>query len=402
MQTMRALTIPGLITAVCVGFGCSSTTEGGEFIIPGSSGGFSTGAGGAMGTGNGTGVSTGGTSLSFGGSDGNAGTTGSAGMQGCTGTSETTTRLPPVLQFLIDYSGSMDQTPMGQTLRKYESTRDALIQAFTDMPDGTGTGLIYYPNAASRQGNCINRQQAVPLAPLNAMVRQALITSLQGKMTQGATPTHDAFVYAAETLAASTVPGAKHVVLVTDGSPTFSLGCVGNGMAAVDNGPLVQAVADANTVQGIKTFVIGSPGSEDARGALSQMATQGGTAPPGCSDTGPNYCHFDMTTAPDLAAALNMAFAAITGSIITCNFTIPPPSNGMMIDYTKVNVNFTSTAGSVTSIRKDAGPDDTCANGWNYAANRTQIQLCDDTCNLVKADPNAKVDVVLGCTTIPY
>ena len=167
-----------------------------------------------------------------------------------------------------------------------------------------------------------------------------------------------------------------------------------------DNAPLIQAVADANTMRGIKTFVIGSPGSEPARGALSQMATQGGTAPPGCSDMGPNYCHFDMTTAPDLSAALNEAFKAITGSVITCNYTIPPPSNGMVVDPKLVNVTFTSSSGSNTIAKDPDPPGGACNQGWQYNANSTQIQLCPDTCNLVKADPNAKIEVVLGCSTM--
>jgi hypothetical protein len=187
-------------------------------------------------------------------------------------------------------------------------------------------------------------------------------------------------------------------VLVTDGTPTFSLGCVGDGRTAVDTAPLIQAAADA-AAAGIRTFVIGSPGSEMAREALSKMATQGGTAPAGCSDTGPNYCHFDMTTAPDLSVALNAAFKAITGSVITCNYTIPPPPSGQTIDPTLVNVNFTNSAGT-TVVAKDPDPNGGCTKGWQYAANNTQIVLCPDMCEQAKADPAAKVSVVVGCKTM--
>jgi hypothetical protein len=363
-----------------------------------------------MGTGSAPAGTTGGTgTVVIGGDSGSGNMAGNGGVEKCTGTEQGTTPLPPILEFLIDYSGSMNERPMMATTgpRKYESTRDALIQAFTDMADGTGTGLIFYPNTGnSKSGGgaaCITRQQAVPMATLNATVRQALISALQAKTTSGATPTHDAFVYATDTLAASTLMGNKYVVLVTDGAPTYSLGCMGTGQAAVDNAPLIQAVADANTMRGIKTFVIGSPGSEPALASLSAMATQGGTAKVGCSDAGPNYCHFDMTTAPDLAAALNEAFKAITGSVITCNYTIPPPMSGKMVDPNLVNVNFTSSSGTVTQIGKDPDPAGAaCNHGWQYAANNTQIILCPDTCDLVKQDPNAKVNVVLGCTTKPY
>ena len=46
---------------------------------------------------------------------------------------------------------------------------------------------------------------------------------------------------------------------------------------------------------GIRTFVIGAPGSESARTVLSKLAQNGGTAPPGC-DPEQGNCHFDMTT----------------------------------------------------------------------------------------------------------
>jgi hypothetical protein len=338
--------------------------------------------------------------IMFGGTgSGTAGNAGGPNVEKCTGTTAGTTPLPPILEFLIDYSGSMNETPMGQTQRKYQATAAALIQAFTDMADGTGTGLIFYPNTKGG-GTCINRQQAVPVQSLDPTVRQSLISALMAKTTSGATPTHDAFVYAADTVAASTLMGNKYVVLVTDGAPTYALNCMGDGQTPADNAPLIQAVADANTMRGIKTFVIGSPGSEPARGALSQMATQGGTAPPGCSDAGPNYCHFDMTTAPDLSMALNAAFKAITGSVITCNYTIPPPSNGMTVDPKLVNVTFTSSSGSSTIAKDPDPPGGACNQGWQYNAASTQIQLCPDTCNLVKADPNAKIEVVLGCTTM--
>ena len=57
----------------------------------------------------------------------------------------------------------------------------------------------------------------------------------------------------------------------------------------------------------------------------------------------------------------------------------------------------------MTSIGKDPDPAGVaCNNGWQYASNNTQIILCPDTCDLVKADPNAKVNVVLGCVTKPF
>jgi hypothetical protein len=341
-------------------------------------------------------------------------------IDSCADTASTAEPLPPQLEFLIDTSGSMNDVPGVMTgmrppagaMTKWVSTRNALTQAFTDMADGTRAGLIFYPNVANVAGpplgggggaagmgamDCINRQVAVPLAPINAMQRMQILQALQRKTVSGRTPTHDAYKFAVETVAASTLSGSKYVVLVTDGSPTFSLGCTGDGLAAVDASPIVAEAANALASQGIKTFVIGSPGSEDTRASLSQMATAGGTAPPGCSDAGPTYCHFDMTQVTDLSAALNDAFQKITTQIVSCSYTIPAASGSNVIDPTKVNVKLT-TGGAETPLVQDATPG--CTDGWQYSADQKQIVLCSNTCNAVKADMTAKVNLIFGCTTM--
>lgn len=448
--------VPIFAATVCVTLGCAKDDQGSGSTIDfaGSPATSTGGGGGALGSGSSPGSVT---------SSGGAAPivvpidmTDSSDdpVDACTSTQSTATPQPPVLAFLIDTSLSMTEAPSGAapgTPDKWTSTRDALIQAFTDMAEGTGTGLIYYPNVnatgfgtpgggfgtpgggfgmggsrgfpgaggaggatgfpggagapattgsggATSNTMCIDKQVAVPIAPLTAMQRQAVLTSLRSKMPNGNTPTHDAYQFALQTLEASTLAGSKYVVLVTDGSPTFSLGCIGDGITAVDAGPIIMEAATA-LQHGIKTFVIGSPGSEAARESLSQIATQGGTALAGCSDAGPNYCHFDMTTAPDLSAALNAAFQAITGQIISCTYNIPATGGGDELDLTKINVNYTTGAGETTLIPRDASTT-ACTQGWQFSADQTQIVLCPDTCSQVKADQGAKVDVLFGCKTV--
>lgn len=435
---------------VAVTIGCSSSKDSG-LMIPDNTSGGSNGVSGSTGnssggsTGSGDATGSGGSSITLPPNDSGGG---AGGIEGCVETSSTAMPLPPNLEFLIDTSGSMSEAPMGAprgTATKWVSTRDALIEAFTDMTDGTGTGLIFYPNTqttgfpmpgpgmgrggstgfpgaggpgfpgaggpamgsggttggggAAGNSTCINRQVAVAQAALNTTQRNAILTALRNKMPSGNTPTHDAYNFAVETLKASTLPGPKYVVLVTDGAPTFSLGCVGDGLASVDASPIVQAVADA-AKDGIKTFVIGSPGSETARESLSKMATQGGTPLAGCSDAGPNYCHFDMTTATDLSAALNAAFKAITGQVVsTCTYNIPAPTGGKELDLRLVDVSFTSGSGQTMRVAKDPS-DDMCNRGWNFSADKKQIVLCPDMCESIKSDNGAKVNVVFACTPI--
>lgn len=327
----------------------------------------------------------------------------------------------------------MTSAPTGAaqgTPTKWVSTRDALVKAFTEMADGTGTGLLFYPNTqtsfmpppppprgmggasgaggsnaaggaggnASTNTTCINKQVAVSIATLDMPQRDRILMALRTKNPSGNTPTHDAYKFALETVEQSSLPGSKYVVLVTDGAPTFSLGCIGNGTSEVDASPIVQEAEEA-LKRGIKTFVIGSPGSESARGSLSQMASRGGTALANCSDSGPNYCHFDMTTAPDLSAALNTAFKAITGQVVNCNYNIPSVSGSNVLDLTRVNVNYTTGSGESRAIPRDPSMSD-CNQGWQFSSDQKQIVLCPDMCNAVKNDSGAKVDVVFGCKTI--
>ena len=90
------------------------------------------------------------------------------------------------------------------------------------------------------------------------------------------------------------------MLLITDGQPTFSreLHRLWSQRIPPAPGPHHrQHIGEALTTNKIKTFIIGSPGSEqvfvvdggnDARPWLSEAATAGGTAEfqPNCTDTG--------------------------------------------------------------------------------------------------------------------
>jgi hypothetical protein len=215
----------------------------------------------------------------------------------------------------------------------------------------------------------------------------------------GGTPTHAAFVFGAETVKASELVGKKFVLLMTDGTPTYRLDCSGDGEEPVENGPLIEAVKTTHDTDGISTFVIGSPGSEEARADLSQMASQGGTAKTSCSHTGPDYCHLDMTSAPDFASALAAGLAEVAGAIGTCEYAVPPPPKGLELDTSLVNVLYTKADGTQSSIPQDAKGD--CASGWQYddPESPSKITLCGADCEAVKADQGAKIDVIFGCKT---
>ena len=204
------------------------------------------------------------------------------------------------------------------------------------------------------------------------------------------------------------------MLLATDGQPTISLGCLGHGSEQypVDPAPIISDIGEAFTNHQIRTFIIGTPGSEqgylvdggsDARPWLSEAATAGGTAEfqPGCTNTGdPTFCHFDLTTAADFDQALGTVLQKITNSIAPCDYAVIPPE-GTVIDPTLANVVYTDADGVKYAVVANQTAD--CTVGWRFTdTTGTNLELCRDTCQLISHDPFARVNVLLGCLSIAH
>ena len=106
-----------------------------------------------------------------------------------------------------------------------------------------------------------------------------------------------------------------------------------------------------------------------------------------------------MTASKDFGADLALALRRISGTL-TCAFDVPT-SNGP-VDLTRVNVRYTK--GSATmgmDIPQDkSAPCQGGAQGWQYSSDNTKILLCGNICDEVRNDVAAKIDIVLGCTTV--
>jgi RNA polymerase sigma factor (sigma-70 family) len=100
----------------------------------------------------------------------------------------------------------------------------------------------------------------------------------------------------------------------------------------------------------------------------------------------------------DLGAALSTALTAISGQAISCELGLPQPTKGEL-DLALVNVVYSPSDGSGPRVLpQDAhAPCDAGANGWQYADGNQKIKLCGQTCDVVRGDASARVDVVLGC-----
>lgn len=110
---------------------------------------------------------------------------------------------------------------------------------------------------------------------------------------------------------------------------------------------------------------------------------------------------FFVDTGDDVTARLTEALASIREDVIVdCTYTIPDPPPGQTLDLLKVNVEYTNGDGDTVQV----GYNDTtgtCDEGWQFAENNTQVVLCGSTCEAVKADAGARIDVAFGCSRMP-
>lgn len=323
--------------------------------------------------------------------------------------------LPAVLMLVVDVSGSMEKAAPGSPNRsKWDITQEALADAIDTLGAQTAVGVLYYPNQGTRQSEtprdvseCVNVEALVPIETLGAdasTVRRALQRSLEEANTGSGTPTHDAYQYALDNgMRAYASSAQKFMLLITDGQPTFAQQCVGTGNVdePVDEQPIVDAIAAAAAAD-VRTFVIGSPGSErnestgaDARPWLSQAAEAGRTAPAGCSHDGGPYCHMDMTEEADFGAALAQGLGEVVGQINTCTYAVPPPPAGKELDLNAINLIVTAGGESELVLPDGKG---SCSEGFQLNADG-QIVLCEATCERVQQDSGASVQLLFGCAS---
>ena len=148
----------------------------------------------------------------------------------------------------------------------------------------------------------------VPIADVNPGFLDFMRGALQSLVANGTTP----IVYAVQTgyetfmTNAAMLTGDKHLILVTDGADTCA--------SRQEMARLINTGAPQALQMGIRTWVIGAPGSEPARSDLSHLAKAGGTPRPNC-DVNSN-CHYDMTMG-DFATTFGMALQEIL-SAVTC------------------------------------------------------------------------------------
>ncbi len=311
-------------------------------------------------------------------------------------TSRRSASLPTVnLVIMYDKSGSMgDPAEGGDPSTKWVPVNAGMKAFFSDPASaGYSASLQFFPAPGNLAATC-NFAYSQPKVPLTSLTVSAPLTrALDAATPQGGTPTlpalRGALSYAQQVAAQQ--PDAKTVVvLVTDGEPGLQIdgkfveGCANNDIRNVADAARTSAAGSP----AIPTYVIGVGPSLDK---LNEVAAAGGTG---------KALMVSVSNPAQTKSDLQKAFEAIRGQVkVGCDFEIPAPPQGQLLDKGRVNIGYTSGAGHETPLVYSAQ----CVNdtGWRYddPAHPRRIELCSATCDVGKGDPNGKLTLAFGCIT---
>ncbi len=408
----RSVCFVSLAASVAFAAACGSSNPDSGFGTSsgGSSGGSSNGGGDASGSGSG-----GSSSGSGGGSSGSFGEGGvvesGLGDAGCATATAKATKTPVYMLFVVDGSGSMSQN------NKWTAATTALKAIFSDMQmkadPGIGVGMIVFSDSNDPSGGGGPYPSAidVPINFVGAAQASALSNRLSGSpfdSTPTGTALQGGYTELENYMAMTPLPpgGQKVLVLLTDGVPTDN--CSQNGGSYTSNQCVVLAGTELKKAkpQGpILTYVIGTgvfPSTDLTNfdpNFLGNLALAGGSGPMGCNPnentTSTDLCYFEVDPTTGNATQTEQAFEnainAIRGQVLSCTFPLNVNSEAGTIDPSKVNV-------QVNGMTVTQDPQ----NGWTYdnPNNPTEIIFHGTSCNNLKMDPMASVNIILGCATM--
>lgn len=355
-------------------------------VYTGSGGGFAFDYGG--GTSVGSSTSTGGTGDTF---DPNS---------ACANSAADGEPVPVDLYFMVDITGSMncpvpdngpcetDPGPPASGESRWTLVSAALKSFVADSKNqGLGMGIRFFPSHDGGGNTCSTNTYLKPEVEIAELPGAAppLVTAVGNQSPGGTTPTVpslDAALQHATVWAKAHPTHRVAVVYATDGYPK---GCSGNTITAAAQ---LATAAYAKTPS-IPTYVLGV-GPNLA--SLEQIAAAGSAS---------KTKAFLVDTAQNAAAQLAAALGSIrTSTALDCTYTIPAPPAGQMLLPGQVNVSFTDSNGVVSKVLQDpANVSCAAGSGWQYSADKSQIDLCGKACTDVKANPGGKIKVLFGCGT---
>jgi hypothetical protein len=324
------------------------------------------------------------------GSGAGLGECGAASFDGCVGNDFEGESVPLDIYVMFDTSGSMLNDVGGMT--RLKAVQDAATAFLRDPASrGIGVGIGYFGTQPIGSTSCEPSAYAQPDVAVSTD-HEAVIASLAARMPTGETPTGAALraacSYARDEKAAHP-ERALVILLMTDGKPEAPVSCAaGTCCPTLDDA--VQATADcAAGSRGIATYVLGVGPELDN---LNQIAAAG--------KTHSAYLVGDQNVTANVLSALN----AIRGdAAIPCELSIPRPSDGSALDYSRVNLVYsTSGCDFQAAYYVDSAASCDTAGGWYYDDPNAPraVELCPATCDDVSI-PGASLRFSVGCATLP-
>lgn len=265
---------------------------------------------------------------------------------------------PADLFLVVDKSGSMED-PLETGQDKWPVMRDALNTVVQQYENGIRFGLMLYPVGDSCAAGDVDAQLAMQNAgPISGQ--------LGGTYPEGGTPTHTTLAAARSYYAGVTSPGARYVLLATDGEPNC-------GDPNDDEAPTVtESIAAIEALAGdsINTFVLGFGGNVNNYPAtLQAMAAAGGTGD-----------YFAANSPEELAAALG----AIAGEVglPSCSFRLDRDADGNdLIVYQDDEL---------------VGQDPAHQDGWDYDPGTNTVTFYGPSCDAILGGQTDNVKIQFG------
>jgi hypothetical protein len=324
----------------------------------------------------------------------------------CNGTPIAATAPIPNLYLVLDTSQSMSLDS------KWSIVRSVVATMMDQVGPRARFGVTVFP-APGSPDDCATGVEVMPLrlGDSGGVTSAAFLAATNFSPT-GGTPTAATLEMLKPTL--QSFVGVTYVILATDGGPNCNadltcnvdqctvnleaeyaqcpaggpLNCcdpnndtaqqsVTGPTGCLDGANTVQAASDLRAL-GIRTFVVGIPGSGPYADILDNVAAAGGTA----RSTEPYYYSVDTADTSQLESAIE----SVTLETLSCEFTLAQAPS----DPGEVNV---YVGGVVLPQNAGAGAD-----GWTLEG--TTLTLLGSTCLGLEAQPNTPVTVVEGCPTV--
>jgi hypothetical protein len=297
---------------------------------------------------------------------------------------------PLNLYVMFDKSSSMGPET---TSTKWAGARKGMAAFVNDTASsGLRIALNFFPRPVDSTPACDSAAYKTPRVAYDLLPANAgkIIGAIEAEKPDGFnTPIYPALGGALrasiDQLAAR--PGeASAVVLITDGEPQGPAAMCGS-VNPEDPAVIANLANTAFMNNGVRTFVVGLPGVNVS--VANQIAAGGGTT-----------AAVLATDPTKVEESFRDALAVVRGKALPCELNLPTKVLKGEISYALVNVLYSKGGGGTPATLLQ---DPTCASGdgWRYdnPSMPTKIVLCPKTCGEVQADPKAKVEILLGCST---